>query len=69
MFTGALRLDTHWGRHNMKVNEKQYKPLRINTEHILKQRTIKEKRRERNRRKPNKKKDKVKKKSTKFNKI
>lgn len=63
-----MRLDTHWGKHNLKMYEKQQKPLlNINLEHILKQRKIKEKRRARNGRKL--KKDKIKKKSAKFNKI
>ncbi|XKL62330.1 hypothetical protein PGB90_002163 [Kerria lacca] len=64
----SMRLDTHWGKHNLKMYEKQQKPLlNINLEHILKQRKIKEKRRARNGRKL--KKDKIKKKSAKFNKI
>ena len=62
-----MRLDTHWGRHNLKLHEKQQKSLiKIDTRHILKQRKIKQKRRLRNGRKTNK--TKVKKKSAKFNK-
>lgn len=63
-----MRLDTRWGKHNLKLYEKQQKRLiSIDTAHILKMRKIKEKRRLKNGRKPNK--TKVKKKSAKFNKI
>lgn len=66
-FSGSMRLNTHWGRHNLKVLQKQQKPqVDVNLERILKQRKIKEKRRQRNGRKPSK--TKVKKKSAKFNK-
>lgn len=63
------RLDTHWGRHNAKLREKQSElRLKLDTKHILKQRLIKEHRRQKNGRKPVKK-DKIKKKSAKFNKF
>lgn len=68
---GSMRLNTHWGKHNLKVFEKERaKPmLDMNLERILKQRKIKEKRKARNQRARKTKKTKVKKKSAKFNKV
>ena len=63
-----MRLDKHWGRHNLKAYEKQQKPvIKFDTKHILKQRKIKEKRKLKNRKKNGK--SKVKKKSSKLNKV
>ena len=67
----SMRLDKHWGRHNLKMYEKQQKaPTRkIDTKQILKQRKIKEKRRALNLKNRKKKGKSKMKKSAKFNKV